>query len=1235
MNHTGHGSAGYKEERKSMRNSRLSCALCAILSILMLLPVPMASAATETSPATTDESSGTTIHYYDSAGWSEPFAYVYGDDVHSASWPGVRMADEGEGWYSVTVDATHGLRVMFSDGGKSQHPGANQPGYLVDGETWFVGSEQYDSMPQGLTVHFYDYANWGTVRMYYYSDAARGPTWPGDAMHAEGDGWYAATIFGMQSARVLFNDGGSRQIPAAGEEGTLVTSESWYRNGAWTTTKPDGVLVLFHKPSDWNAPRIYYYASDTDTGPAWPGSAMKQVSNEWYSYVITRYSTARVLFTDTTQQSPARGAPSYEASGVCSWDSGTWSCGEPANDSDDNGIPDVLDAVFGGDLDTDGDGLTDGFEAMRTGTSLSDADSDANGVPDAAEDPDNDGLVNSKERDLGTDPLAADTDGDGFDDGEEAIRTHTNPLRADTDGDGVDDRREIRWGTDPFTPQHTFDVTVPADDAEQDEANVSVSVNLPADQAATVEVRAYNNPTYFPADMPGLIGNAYEFTIDGQVGSATLRFRFDEVLLSDPTFDPVICWLDETNQRLEELNTVVTGNEATATVSHFSKYVLINRTVFRDSLTWEDMWSTEQYTAVQVVFVIDDSGSMSGNDPGKKRLSVARDLIGRFPDGARAGIVRFADNQTDLTGGLQDAGTAISALSDLNFHNLGGTNMYKGLQKALDMFEGEDDTTLRTIIVLSDGETYDANLHDTVVAAANKRKVKINTVGLGGGGPGGSFEQRMKMLASQTGGESYHSQDADALNGIYENIGKLIDIETDSDCDGIADWYEDHLALFNGTSLTLDKNNPDTDSDGIVDGDEIAQLEYAYNANRTKVTVTGRLISNPALDDSDGDGIADSDESDFTTNALDPDTDNDGLDDGDEIRRNFDPTESNLDGDSFPDGAEVAEGSSPYVYDKNWIEQFSCFAVGALGGDFITDDNDPVTFAGQIISGVVPFSDIRDVIANTIHHDYHFAALSAVGIVPVVGDVSKSVAKAGKFILRNIDDPAKASRLLGILEKRCPSLVEKLAGSDEFVEAAAKFNERGYTKLTKNEKRHLVEAFKQAGLGDNFISSTRDLPIKETVTIGGNVWDEKGLKRGSIIDEYLNGHSTGRGLGRTFPVADRLEDRKLVSTKSLDLDANSYQDPNTLRRKLEKYIADLEGFEDNYLKKSDDGSYQYRNRGQNEGRFTTKDYDFKVLEVVFPDTPITNKVAETLRVLHDTHAGLSVHAVQVVFKIAK
>ena len=161
------------------------------------------------------------------------------------------------------------------------------------------------------------------------------------------------------------------------------------------------------------------------------------------------------------------------------------------------------------------------------------ADSDGDGVADGDEDPDGDGLTNLTEREIGTDPLAADTDGDGLTDGEETTRTHTDPLKSDTDGDGVDDRREIQWGTDPLVPQETFDVTAPAEAAGQGDVDVSVSVNLPASQAATLDVRKYDNPSYFPDDMPGLIGDAYEFTVDGQVGAATLRFRFDESLLSD------------------------------------------------------------------------------------------------------------------------------------------------------------------------------------------------------------------------------------------------------------------------------------------------------------------------------------------------------------------------------------------------------------------------------------------------------------------------------------------------------------------------------------------------------------------------------------------------------------------------------------------------------------------------------------------------------------------------------
>jgi hypothetical protein len=55
----------------------------------------------------------------------------------------------------------------------------------------------------------------------------------------------------------------------------------------------------------------------------------------------------------------------------------------------------------------------------------------------------------------------------------------------------------------------------------------------------------------------------------------------------------------------------------------------------------------------------------------------------------------------------------------------------------------------------------------------------------------------------------------------------------------------------------LDKNNPDTDGDGLLDGEEIVDLKYYYNTDKTKVKVVGKLKSNPASIDSDNDGLYD------------------------------------------------------------------------------------------------------------------------------------------------------------------------------------------------------------------------------------------------------------------------------------------------------------------------------------------------------------------------------------------
>ena len=114
-------------------------------------------------------------------------------------------------------------------------------------------------------------------------------------------------------------------------------------------------------------------------------------------------------------------------------------------DADHDGLADSSEAVLGTDPaspDTDGDGLLDGFEA-RAGL-------DPLAPGDGAGDADGDGLDDLTEQGLGTHPRKADTDGDGLSDGSE-VGAGTGPRERDSDGDGLSDGEEaLVSGTDPL-----------------------------------------------------------------------------------------------------------------------------------------------------------------------------------------------------------------------------------------------------------------------------------------------------------------------------------------------------------------------------------------------------------------------------------------------------------------------------------------------------------------------------------------------------------------------------------------------------------------------------------------------------------------------------------------------------------------------------------------------------------------------------------------------------------------
>lgn len=117
--------------------------------------------------------------------------------------------------------------------------------------------------------------------------------------------------------------------------------------------------------------------------------------------------------------------------------------------------------------DTDGDGLADSIE-LSIGTNPNDPDSDDDGLPDgweyqngldplngadATQDPDGDGLTTLQEYSIGTLFNDSDTDNDGLPDGWEVTYSF-NPLSGadaaqDADGDGWTNLQEFNAGTNP------------------------------------------------------------------------------------------------------------------------------------------------------------------------------------------------------------------------------------------------------------------------------------------------------------------------------------------------------------------------------------------------------------------------------------------------------------------------------------------------------------------------------------------------------------------------------------------------------------------------------------------------------------------------------------------------------------------------------------------------------------------------------------------------------------------
>jgi hypothetical protein len=160
--------------------------------------------------------------------------------------------------------------------------------------------------------------------------------------------------------------------------------------------------------------------------------------------------------------------------------------------------------------------------------------------------------------------------------------------------------------------------------------------------------------------------------------------------------------------------------------------------------------------------------------------------------------------------------------------------------------------------------------------------------------------------------------DGDGLtDGEEVNQYETNPLAPDMDGDGLTDL--DELRTYN-----TDPKRADMDRDGLSDGDEI--LKHQTNPRKSDTDDDGlmdmeevvKFNTDPLKADTDDDGLKDPIEVKlYLTDPRKVDSDDDGLSDAAEISRKTNPRNQDTDDDGLPDGREVQIGSSPLRRDTD------------------------------------------------------------------------------------------------------------------------------------------------------------------------------------------------------------------------------------------------------------------------------------------------------------------------------
>jgi hypothetical protein len=668
-----------------------------------------------------------------------------------------------------------------------------------------------------------------------------------------------------------------------------------------------------------------------------------------------------------------------------------------------NGIPDGYEILGGQDAnnmrlpafikaevhadplkdDSDDDGLYDYFEVMKLGpyADPSEADHDNNNVSDALEDPDKDNLTNIDEQSYGTDPLLADMDNDGLSDGYEVKDSHTNPLLKDSDNDGLQDDSELKLGTDPSNPDTNNNGILDGNESytsslANETLGISISVVGKGDLGKELTIRRVMSEHY--TNVSALVSPLVDVSVNGSIDYAHITMEYD------PSLNPAnlsLCYYDESRGLYVPVESHVDAANYTvsANVTHLSDWGIFEVKNLMALYKMASEFNNEPYNGTQ----------SSYPQPGDTLFVPYNSTLIMKYLGGTAGY----NNKFGLWSPIRKQyGTGHGTTPGTSF-NLG--NYTRGTELVFYIDNGVGNTWLS---------------------------------GPGSRNPDGVAHAYIKPITNDTwllGWEDLYGGGDKDYDDVVLNLTFTRSAMLDTDGDGLLDDVETHgymdaIGRYYGPT---DPNNPDSDNDGLDDGEEVGEL-----SSNALCGSYYDLYSDPNNVDTDNDGLGDFDE--IAIYGSDPyggDTDHDGLLDGLEANDiGSDPASGDTDGDGYPDLFEYAYSDlnpsvpgflpsevkfDPCVPDMAPEKRALEFSVGALSGEYYAEDHGNLYYlSGWMAAGFIPVvsdvADVRDFFASVIlKEDASAIALNGVvvlidaasylGLFTVIGAIPGYLASVG------------------------------------------------------------------------------------------------------------------------------------------------------------------------------------------------------------------------------------------------